>query len=44
VVTGMTAQGYNVALTEYPEGGRANFYWVGIAHSIVLGSGWEPTP
>jgi hypothetical protein len=22
----------------------ANFYWVGIAHSVVLGSGWEPTP
>jgi hypothetical protein len=23
---------------------RANFFPVGIAHSIVGGSGWEPTP
>jgi hypothetical protein len=40
----MTAPGYNVELREHPEGWRANFNWVGIAHSVVLGPGWEPTP
>lgn len=43
VVAGMTAQGFNVELREYPEAWRANFYPTGMAHSIVLGSGWEPT-
>ena len=44
VVSAMTAQGYNAELREYPLGWRANFYWTGNAHSIVLGSAWEPTP
>jgi hypothetical protein len=44
VVAGMTAQGFNVELKEFPEGWRANFYPVGIAHSVVAGSAYEPTP
>ncbi len=44
VVFGMNAQGFNVELKEFPEGWRANFYPVGIAHSVVTGSAWEPTP
>ena len=36
----MTAQGYNVELREYPVGWRANFYWTGTAHSVVVGSAW----
>jgi len=44
VAVGMTAQGFNLELKEFPEGWRANFYSVGIAHSVVLGSAYEPTP
>ena len=44
VVFGMNAQGFNVELKEFPDGWRANFYPVGIAHSVVTGSAWEPTP
>jgi hypothetical protein len=43
VLGGMTAQGYNVELKEFPEGWRASFYPVGVAHSIVAGSAYEPT-
>ena len=43
VATGMTAQGFNLELKEYPGGWRANFYHVGTAHSVVLGSAYEPT-
>jgi hypothetical protein len=44
ILAGMTAQGFNVELKEFPDGWRANFYPVGIAHSIVAGSAYEPTP
>src|SRR5262249_5496794 len=44
VVVGMRAQGSDVELKEYPDGWRATFYPVGIAHSIVEGSAFEPTP
>ena len=44
VAAGMTAQGFNVELKEFPEGWRANFYPVGIAHSVVAGSAYEPAP
>jgi hypothetical protein len=44
LLAGMTAQGYNVEIKEFPEGWRANFYPVGIAHSVVAGSAYEPTP
>jgi hypothetical protein len=40
----MTAQGFNVELREFPTGWRANFYPVGLAHSIVVGSAYELTP
>jgi hypothetical protein len=43
VVNGMTAQGFNAELREFPAGWRANFYPVGIAHSVVVGSAWETT-
>jgi hypothetical protein len=44
ILAGMTAQGFNVELREFPAAWRANFYSTGIAHSIVVGSAWEPTP
>ena len=44
VVTGMTAQGFDVELRQYPHAWRATFFPTGIAHSIVLGSAWEPSP
>ena len=39
-------QGYDLQLTAYRGGGgwRANFFSAGLAHSIVGGSAWEPTP
>jgi hypothetical protein len=41
----MTYQGWDVQLTAYAaRDWRANFFPVGIAHSIVGGSAWEPTP
>jgi hypothetical protein len=39
----MTAQGFDVELKQFPGGWRANFYPTGMAHSIVLGSAYEPT-
>jgi hypothetical protein len=45
IIAGMTHQGWDVQLTAYAaRDWRANFFPVGIAHSIVGGSGWEPTP
>lgn len=44
IVTGMKAQGFNLELREFPSGWRANFYPVGTAHSVVVGSGWQTTP
>ena len=44
VVAGMRAQGFDVELKQYPHAWRASFFPTGIAHSIVLGSAWEPTP
>jgi len=45
VLAGMAHQGYDVQLTAYAaRDWRANFFPVGIAHSIVGGSAWEPTP
>jgi hypothetical protein len=42
---GMTHQGWDVQLTAYAaRDWRANFFPVGIAHSVVGGSAWEPTP
>lgn len=44
VLAGMSAHGFNVEPKEFPHGWRANFYPVGIAHSVVVGSAYEPTP
>jgi len=44
VVAGMNVQGFNVELREFPYGWRANFYDTGTAHSVVLGSAYEPAP
>ena len=45
ITVGMARQGYDLQLTRYDEQGwRANFYTSGIAHSVVKGSAWEPTP
>jgi hypothetical protein len=41
----MTWQGWDLELTAYAaRDWRATFFPVGIAHFIVGGSGWEPTP
>ncbi len=44
VLAGMTAQGFNVELKEFPYGWRASFYAAGLAHSVVLASAYRPTP
>jgi hypothetical protein len=45
IIAGMTYRGRDVQLTAYAaRDWRANFFSVGIAHSIVGGSAWEPTP
>jgi hypothetical protein len=45
IIAGMTHQGWDVQLTAYAaRDWRANFFPVGIAHSVVGGSAWEPTP
>jgi hypothetical protein len=45
IIAGMTYQAWDVQLTAYvARDWRANFYPVGIAHSIVAGSAYEPTP
>jgi hypothetical protein len=41
----MTYQGWDLQLTAYAaRDWRANFFPVGIAHSVVGGSAWESTP
>jgi hypothetical protein len=45
IIAGLAHQGWDVQLTAYAaRDGRANVFPVGIAHSIVGGSPWEPTP
>ena len=44
VVMGMSAQGFDVELRQFPGAWRATFYPTGIAHSIVHGTAYEPTP
>ena len=44
VVDGMQAQGYDVELKQFPSAWRATFYPTGVAHSIVHGTAYEPTP
>jgi hypothetical protein len=41
----MTHQGWDLELTAFSgHDWRTNFFPVGIAHSVVGGSAWEPTP
>jgi hypothetical protein len=45
IVLGMQHQAWDIQLTAYGNGyWRATFYVTGMAHSIVGGSAWEPTP
>ena len=44
VIVGMHAQGFDVELRQLGDHWRANFYATGMAHSVVYGSAWEPTP
>jgi hypothetical protein len=45
VAVGMAAQGCDLQLTEYAGANwRAPFFVTGMAHSIVKGSAYEPTP
>ena len=45
VAAGMHHPSWDLQLTEYGDGHwRATFYVTGMAHSIVGGSAWEPTP
>ncbi len=44
IVAGMHAQGFDIELKQFPFGWRANYYPVGTAHSVVLGTAYEPTP
>jgi hypothetical protein len=37
IIAGMTRQGFNVEVCQFPEGWRVNFYSVGLAHSVVMG-------
>ena len=45
VVTGMSRQGYDLSLTQYPNGWRCTFYTTGREHSLTsrTGSAWEKT-
>jgi hypothetical protein len=45
IIAGVTHQGWDVQLTACSaRDWRANFFPVGVAHSVVGGSAWEPTP
>jgi hypothetical protein len=45
VAVGMAVQGCDLQLTEYAGANwRATFFVTGMAHSIVKGSAYEPTP
>jgi len=44
VVAGMARQDFDLELRGFPRGWRATFYPSGLAHSIVAGTGWAPTP
>jgi hypothetical protein len=45
IIAGIKHQGWDVRLSTYTaRDWRATFFPVGIAHSVVGGSAWEPTP
>ena len=45
MVTGMTRQGFDLDLTQYPDGWRCTFFTTGREHSLTAwtGSAWEKT-
>ena len=44
LITGLTRQGLDVELRQFPHGWRVNLYPSGIAHSVLVATAWEPTP
>ena len=44
VVAGMARQDFDLELRGFPRGWRATFYPSGLAHSLVGGTGWAPSP
>jgi hypothetical protein len=44
VIAGLTRQGLNVELRQFPTGWRANLYPTGTARSIITASTWERKP
>ena len=45
LAVGLHHTGYDLDLRQYGDGRwRASFYVTGLAHSILGGSAWEPTP
>ena len=44
VVAGMARQDFDLDLRGFPRGWRATFYPSGLAHSIVAGTAYAPTP
>jgi len=41
---GLTRQGLDVELRQFPQGWRATLYQTGTAHVLVIASAWESTP
>jgi hypothetical protein len=44
VIVGLTRQGLDLELRQFPLGWRANLYPTGTANSIVVASAWEARP
>jgi hypothetical protein len=44
VIAGLTRQGLDLELRQFPRGWRASLYPTGTAHSIVVASAWELRP
>ena len=44
IVAGMARQDFDLELRGFPRGWRATFYPSGLAHSIVSGTAYAPTP
>ena len=44
VIDGMTAQGFDIEIQQYPHGWWAKFYLTGASHPLCAGSGWGAEP
>jgi hypothetical protein len=44
VIAGLTRQGLDLELRQFPHRWRGNLYPTGTAHSIVVATAWESTP